>query len=253
MKTYLHPLLILLSFLSVPLIAQAQPTALEIIQKANDKFRGDNSVAELKMTIIRPSWTREMTMKAWSRGNDYSLVLVTAPARDEGTGFLKRENEIWNWQPTIDRVIKMPPSMMSQSWLGSDFTNDDLVQESSIVTDFSHTLIGTEEIDGNACYKIEMIPHEDAVVVWGKVITWVSKEHYLQLKSEFYDEEGYLVNTMYGKDIKDLGGRTLASKMEVIPADEEGHRTVMEYLWIDFGEDLPASFFSVQNMKRLSR
>ena len=115
-------------------------TAKEIIQKADQKQRGETSSGELKMTIVRPTWKREMQMKSWSMGTDYMLILVTAPARDKGAAFLKRENEIWNWQPTIDRTIKLPPSMMMQSWMGSDFTNDDLVRESSIVIDYTHKI-----------------------------------------------------------------------------------------------------------------
>lgn len=232
--------------------SQAQTVdATEIIRKADAKLKGLTNKAEMKMTIIRPTWTREMTMKSWGKGDDYALALVTAPERDKGTAFLKRGKEVWNWQPTIDRVIKMPPSMMSQSWLGSDFKNDDLVQQTSIVLDFSHKLLGSETIDGKPCYKIELIPHEDAAVVWGKIISWIDKKDYLELKVEFYDEEGYLVNTMLGKNVKNLGGKLLPSRMEVIPADEPGNKTILEYLWIEFDKPIDDSFFSVQNMKKV--
>lgn len=227
------------------------PDAKEIVRKADEKMRGLSNRAEMKMTIIRPSWTREMTMKTWGKGEDYALVLVTAPARDKGTAFLKRGREMWNWQPTIDRVVKMPPSMMSQSWLGSDFKNDDLVQQTSVVNDFSHKLLGSETIEGRACHKIELIPREDAAVVWGKIIVWIDKTDYLELKTEFYDEDGYLVNTMLGKDIKTMGGRVLPARLEVIPADEPGHKTMLEYIWIEFDKPMEESFFSVQNMKRV--
>ncbi|MBK8491586.1 MAG: outer membrane lipoprotein-sorting protein [Saprospirales bacterium] len=227
------------------------PDAKEIVRKADEKLKGLSNKSEMKMTIIRPTWTREMVMKTWGKGNDYALVLVTAPDRDKGTAFLKRGKEIWNWQPTIDRVIKMPPSMMSQSWLGSDFKNDDLVQQTSTVNDFSHKLLGMETIDGRSCYKIELIPHEDAAVVWGKVISWIDKTDYLELKTEFYDEDGYLVNTMLGKDVKMMGGKLLPTRMEVIPADEDGNKTILEYTWMEFDTPMDESFFSVQNMKRI--
>lgn len=231
--------------------AAQDPNPKEIVRKADDKLKGQTNRSEMKMTIIRPAWTREMTMKTWGKGDDYALVLVTAPERDKGAAFLKRGKEIWNWQPTIDRVIKMPPSMMSQSWLGSDFKNDDLVQQTSIVDDFSHKLLGSETIEGRACWKIELIPHEEAAVVWGKVITWIDKKDYLELKTEFYDEDGFLVNTMLGKNIKTMGGKLLPSRLEVIPADEEGNKTVLEYLWIEFDKPMEDAFFSVQNMKRV--
>jgi outer membrane lipoprotein-sorting protein len=231
---------------------QAQDlTAKEVIAKSDKKYKGETSIAQLKMTIVRPSWTREMELKSWSKGDDYSLILVTAPARDKGTAFLKRGQEIWNWQPTIDRTIKLPPSMMMQSWLGSDFTNDDLVKQSSVVDDYTHTMLGKEMIDDRMCYKIEMIPHEDAAVVWGKVLVWVDTEELMQLKTEFYDEDDYLVNTMLGKQIKELDGKILPAILEVIPADEEGHKTVIEYLSLEFDDPMKDRFFSVQNMKRV--
>lgn len=226
-------------------------TAKEIVEKADQKVRGESSQGSMKMTIIRPNWTREMTMKTWSKGTDHSLILVTGPARDKGTAFLKREKEIWNWQPSIDRVIKLPPSMMMQSWLGSDFTNDDLIRESSVVKDYTHRLMASESIDGKAAYKVEMIPREEAPVVWGKVLVWIDKEDFIQLKTEFYDEDGYLVNTMLGKNIKMLGGKKLASLLEVIPAEEDGHKTQVEYLEMEFDTSIPESFFSQQNMKRI--
>lgn len=226
-------------------------SAIDIVRKADAKVRGETSQGTMKMTIIRPTWTREMSMKTWSKGTEYSLILVTAPARDKGAAFLKREKEIWNWQPSIDRVIKLPPSMMMQSWLGSDFTNDDLIRESSIVEDYTHKLLGSETIDGRDAYRIEMIPKPNAPVVWGKILLWIDKAEFIQLKTEFYDEDGYLVNTMLGKNIKMLGGKMLASLLEVIPADEEGHKTTVEYLDMAFDKPIAESFFSVQNMQRV--
>jgi outer membrane lipoprotein-sorting protein len=243
--------LILLTFLGASLSLSAQMDATAIVQKADEKLRGVTSKSTLKMTIVRPNWTREVQMKSWSKGNDYSLTLVTAPARDKGTAFLKRDQEIWNWQPTIDRVIKMPPSMMMQSWMGSDLKNDDLVRESSIVEDYSHRLLGEESVEGLTCYKIELIPQEDAPVVWGKVISWIDKSDFMQLKTEFYDEDDYLVNTIYGKAVKTMDGKKLPSVMEVVPAEEEGHKTILEYVSLEFDDPIPTSFFSIQNMKRV--
>lgn len=248
MKTLLFLSLLALGF-ATALPAQGGD-AKAIVQKADEKLRGETNEATIKMTIVRPKWEREMIMKSWALGNDYSLILITAPARDQGTAFLKREKELWNWQPTIDRTIKMPPSMMMQSWMGSDFTNDDLVRESSIVNDYEHELLGTETVDGRACYKIKLVPKRDAAVVWGEIIAWIDQAEYMQLKSEFYDEDGYLVHTMYGKQVKEMGGRTLPSVMEIVPADEEGHLTRLEYLSLTFGKPISKDFFSIQNMKR---
>ena len=120
-------------------------SALEIVKKSDEKFRGLSSYSVLKMQIKRADWSREMKMKAWSQGEDETLILITSPKRDQGITFLKKKNEMWNWQPTIQRVIKMPPSMMMQSWMGSDFTNDDLARQSSIVSDYSHKITGEDK------------------------------------------------------------------------------------------------------------
>ncbi len=226
-------------------------SAKEIVEKADAKMRGTTSQGEIKMTIVRPTWKREMQMKSWGKGDNFMLILVTAPARDKGTAFLKRHKEIWNWQPTIDRVIKLPPSMMMQSWMGSDFTNDDLVRQASVVEDYTHRLLGSETVEGRDCYRIELKPKDNTAVVWGKVIVWIDKKDFLELKTEFYDEDGYLVNTMTGKNIKNLGGKMLPSVMEVTPADNPGQKTIIEYISLSFDKPIPDDFFSVQNMKRV--
>lgn len=247
----LFKLSIPLAFLLVLHFPVLSQTATEIIEKAEEKARGDQAYGEMKMTIIRPAWTREITMKSWSKGDDYSLILITAPARDKGTAFLKRENEIWNWQPSIDRSIKMPPSMMMQSWMGSDFTNDDLVRQSSLKTDYHHKLLGKETVEGRSCYIVELIPKADAAVVWGKVMMWIDEKDYLELKVAFYDEDDYLVNTIYGKNIMTIGGRTLPTRLELIPADKPEQKTIVEQLALDFSVKLDDSFFSIQNLKRV--
>ena len=226
--------------------------AKDIVQRADERARGiESSQGEMRMTIVRPTWSREISIKSWTKGREYSLMLITGPPRDQGAAFLKRDKEIWNWQPSIDRAIKLPPSMMMQSWMGSDFTNDDLVRESSIIVDYTHKLLGTEVLEERDCYKIELVPKPEAPVVWGKVISWIEKKDYLQLKTEFYDEDGYLVNTMYGKEIRMLGGRLLPTRLEMVPADEEGKMTVVEQLELQFDQPISESFFSLQNMKRV--
>jgi outer membrane lipoprotein-sorting protein len=229
--------------------AQAQPSAIDIVRRADANMRGDYSTASLSMTIVRPRWTRELSLKSWSRGTDYSLILITAPARDQGTAFLKRDKEIWNWQPAIDRSIKLPPSMMMQSWMGSDLTNDDLIRESSVVNDYTHSLLGSEQVEGRDCYRIALDPKPEAAVVWGRVLAWIDHKDYMQLKAEFYDEDGYLVQTMLGSDIRDFGGRRLPARLEVIPADKPGHKTVVQYQHLDFKTPVPESFFTLQNLK----
>ena len=226
-------------------------SAEEIIQKSEENFRGATNIAEVKMTINRPKWTREMVMKSWSIEDRLVMIVVKEPARDKGTAFLKRDREIWNWVPSIEKVVKLPPSMMMQSWMGSDFTNDDLVKQSSIVLDYVHEISGEATLEDRVCWELTLTPKEDAPVVWGKVKIWIDQKDFLQLKTEFYDEDDYLVNTMYGKEVGELGGRTLPKVLEIIPADEEGHKTRIEYLAMDFSKSIKDSFFSVQQMKRV--
>jgi outer membrane lipoprotein-sorting protein len=238
--------------LIMSLLPTGAQEAREIIRKADEKMQGEEtSQSTMTMTIVRPTWQREITFRSWTKGRDYSLALVTAPAKEKGQTFLKRETEMWNWNPTINRLIKLPPSMMSQGWMGSDFSNDDLLKESSIVVDYTHTIIGEEQIDGWDCYKIELIPLEDAAVVWGKIFKWISKEEFLQMKSEYYDEDGYLIKTELAYDMKTMDGRLIPSKFELIPEEEEGHKTVVVMDAIEFNKPISDSFFSQQNMKRV--
>jgi len=233
------------------LAAQSQD-ARDIIRKADEKMQGEKtSQSTMTMTIVRPTWQREITFKSWTMGREHSLALVTAPAKEKGQTFLKRENEMWNWNPTINRLIKLPPSMMSQGWMGSDFSNDDLLKESSIVVDYTQTIIGDEEVDNWECYKIELIPLEDAAVVWGRIVKWISKEEFLQMKSEYYDEDDYLIKTELAYDIKTMDDRVIPSRFELIPEEEEGHRTVVVMDEIVFNKSIPESFFSQQNMKKV--
>jgi outer membrane lipoprotein-sorting protein len=190
-------------------------------------------------------------MKSWTLGNHYSLIYITAPAKEKGQVFLKRNKEMWNWVPSIERMIKIPPSMMMQSWMGSDFTNDDLVRESSLAKDYTHKLLGEEKMAGYDSYKIELIPNDDAPVVWSKILMWVSKTDYLWLKGEYYDEDGALVNTEILTDIKTMGDRKMPTRLEMIPADKPGQKTIMIFKDIAFDIKIDESFFSQQNMKKV--
>jgi len=230
----------------------AQPSATEIVKKADEKMRGEkSSESTMTMNIIRPTWTRSVTFKTWTLGSDYSLVLITSPAKEKGQTFLKRKNEMWNWNPGINRIIKLPPSMLAQGWMGSDFTNDDILNQSSIVVDYTHSISGTENISGRECYKITLIPKEDAPVVWGRVMLWISKTDYLQLKAEFYDEDDFLVKTETASDIKNIGGRTIPARLELVPADKKGNVTVVTIDAILFNLPMSESYFSQQNMQKV--
>ena len=236
--------------LAFTIIVSAQ-NATEIVRKSELNVKGPQSTASLEIRTVRPTWERNMSVKTWSKGLDQNIILITSPARDKGTVFLKREKEIWNYVPTIERSVKLPPSMMMQSWMGTDFSNDDLVNESSTLNDYTHKIINEIEVEGLACWVVEFTPLPEAPVVWGKIINYISKEGFLQMKGEFYDEDGYLINTMQGFDIEELNGRTLPTRIRMTPAEEPGHFTEMVYKELYFDASLTYSFFSIQTMKRL--
>ncbi len=245
-------LLVSMLFCALGTMAQTKMSAAQIIKKAEDKFKGEkSSYGEMQIIIQRPSWKRTVSMKSWSKGTEYSLSLVTAPSSEKGQSFLKRKNELWTWNPTISRMIKLPPSMMSQGWMGSDYTNDDIMRESSMVNDYKVKLLEVEKMQGFSCYKIELIPKPDVAVVWGKMIVWIAKSEYYQMKVEYYDEDNYLVRTMLGSDVKQFSGRKLPAKMEILPEDEPGNKTIVILKSMKFNQPIKESFFSQQNMKRV--
>jgi outer membrane lipoprotein-sorting protein len=238
----------ILAVFTTPLYSQS---ATEIIQKANDLLYGKKTFSEITMTITKPAWSRTVSMKSWSIEPDYSIVYITGPARDKGSVTLKRKNEVWNYIPSVQKTIKIPPSMMLTSWMGSDFTNDDLVRQSSIVNDYDHTLIREEKYDGNDCYKIQMIPKPDAGVVWGKLLVWVTTKGFMITKEEYYDEDGTLVRTMTATNPKNFDGHMMPSYWKMMPANKPGNSTAFEYETLKFNVQLEPGFFSLQNMNRI--
>tara|TARA_B110000305_G_scaffold127387_1_gene142591 strand:- start:1152 stop:1892 length:741 start_codon:yes stop_codon:yes gene_type:complete len=226
-------------------------SAIEIIQKADSKMRGASSFSEMAITIVRPKWQKTMTMKSWSLGTDYSVSLVTSPAKEKGSVFLKRKNEVWNYLPALERTIKLPPSMMTQSFMGTDLTNDDLVKQSSMVVDYTHKILSEEIVEGLDCWKLELIPNEEATVVWGKLIVWIDKSDFMQLKVEFYDDDEEIVNLMNGYNFKMFGNKKLPSKIEFIPLEDQGNKTIIEYKIWEFDKDIPSNYFTTQYVSRL--
>jgi len=227
-------------------------TAKEIVTRAENNIRGLSSKIEMSIQIIRPAWTRTMSVISWSKGEEYSISVIKAPANDAGTVFLKRVKEIWNWIPSIERVVKLPPSMMAQSWMGTDFTNDDLVKASSRVEDYDHKMVGDSIIEGRKCWKIEMIPLPEAAVVWSKINIWIDQKDYLELRLEYFDEDGKLVNILQCSDVRNVGGRWLPCKLEMIPAQKKGQETVVTYKSALFNQPISEDFFSTQNMKKVN-
>ncbi len=239
------------SFQFILFPAFAQHSATEIVRMADAHARGKTSQANVTIKIIRPSWSRELNMRMWAKGTDYSMILIQSPAKEKGTVFLKRGKEVWNWIPSIERSIKLPPSMMSQSWMGTDFTNDDLVKESSAVNDYTHSFSGNDTLLGRSCYVITMIPKPESAVVWGKVVIRIDKLDLMELGMDFYDEEGALTSIIRATEVGWLAGRMLPLTMEMTPTDKKGQKTIMSYSNLILDSPIEDSFFSTSNMKTI--
>ncbi len=245
------PIFVLLSIIfCMPVVVQAQD-AKEIVKKAHNKMEGQSSQMEMVMTVVRPTWQRTVRFESWAKGRDFSLTLITEPPKESGQTFLKLKNDMWSWNPTINRMIKLPPSMMSQGWMGSDYSNDDILKESSIVVDYHHKIIGNDTIAGYDCFLIQLDPKEEAAVVWGKIIMWISKKEYYQLRTEYFDEDGYLVKTHLLSDIKFMFDRNIPTHFEIIPEDKPNQKTLVDIIHVKFDIKIPESFFSQQNMKTI--
>lgn len=227
-------------------------SAKEIVEQTEEKMRGRTSQAAITIRIIRPGWSREMKLKAWMLGNDYSTILITSPTRDKGIVFLKRKKEVWNWMPAIEKSIKLPPSMMSQSWMGTDFTNDDLVKESSLVSDYIHSFSNDTTINNRLCYQIIMIPKPDAAVVWGKLITCIDKEKLVQIHTRFYDERNELINIMNAYEVRIMDGRLIPTRFEMIPANKRNQKTEMIYQSVIFDKNIDQSIFTTDKMRYIN-
>lgn len=244
---------LILSFVALNGYAQKKEENLakEIVEKSYYNQRSNSFTMDISMEVIRPKWTRELVFTTWSLGRDLGMMKIESPAKEKGISFLRINTEGWNWIPSISRVVKISPSQMSQSWMGSDFTNEDLLKEASVVHDYNHRLIGTETYNGRACYKIEALPKTGAAVVWGKLLIWVDKEDMLQVQTEYYSESGTLVNSLTQSDTKQVGGKKIATRLTMTPSNKTGNKTIVTVKDANFQANLTKYFFSVTNMKNL--
>ncbi|MEH6585056.1 MAG: outer membrane lipoprotein-sorting protein [Halioglobus sp.] len=244
MKYIAALMLALLSFTS----AAASFDPAELIRKAMDHWRGVNSYGEMTMVIHRPDWERSMSMQAWTEGDKQSLVRVTAPAKDAGNGTLVMDNNMWTYAPKINRVVKVPSSMMSQSWMGSDLSNKDISKSTDIIDQYDHTLLESREVDGHQAWVIQSIPHEDAAVVWGKEI-WTIRDDYVLLEQQFWDQDDALVKTFRTLETRELGGRMVATIMRMQDVDSPDEWTEMRVQDNQFDVELPKNLFTLSNLR----
>ncbi len=235
--------------LSVHAELQAQRTAEEIIDEVDQLLRGRSSRGTVVMEIVTEHWTRSMEMRIWSLGTDYALIRVLSPRKDAGTATLKSENEIWNYLPRVDRTIKLPASLMGAAWMGSHFTNDDLVRESRIIEDYDVEIAFDGRRDGVAVWEFVLTPKPEAAVVWGRIEEQVRQNDLMPVWVRYYDDRGDLARTMVFSDFRVMGGRLVPAHMVIEPVDKPGESTTITYRDLEFDIGIEPSFFSLQRLR----
>jgi outer membrane lipoprotein-sorting protein len=232
-------------FGSAATFSESDIDAIQLLEKIDNLYQQDNSHSIMTMEIVTPDFERSMTMESWSIGLDYSLVRVLEPKKEKGVSTLKREKDMWNYLPKIRKVIKVPPSMMMGSWMGSDFTNDDLMREGSWVEEFDVTL---SENDEN--YTLDLKAKPDTVTVWGAMQIVIEKENLLPVKQVYFDEDGSPMREMLFTNVRTFGDVTLPSVMELKPLNKPDNTTRVIYESMDFNVDIDEAFFTLQNLKK---
>jgi hypothetical protein len=230
-----------------PLAARQTPE--EIVRHVDELLRGESSHGRVTMEVVTERWTRSIEMEMWSLGRDYSLVRVLSPARDAGTATLKVDRDIWNYLPRVDRTIKVPGAGMGGSWMGSHFTYDDLVRESSMVDDYDIELSFEGARNGEEIWEFRLTPLPEAPVVWSRVELEVRKRDRMPLRTRFFDDRGRLARTMVFSSFRTMGGRLVPTEMAMHPEDKPAERTVLRYSRLEFEVGLDPGFFSLQRLR----
>jgi len=247
----LHTLMILVLLISVAASAGTAPRehdAATIVRKIDELYRSDSSYAEVEMEIVTPHWQRTLSMRIWSEGMKKTFIRILSPKKEQGVGTLRMGDEMWNYLPNTNKVIKIPPSMMMSSWMGSDFTNNDLVREYTFLDDYHFSLFTPEDAEDGLIY-IECQPKEGVPIVWDKVTIAVRESDYIPVWQKYYDEKGTVVRILQFGDMRTFGGRRIPAKMEMVPQNKEGHTTVIRYLDIAFDKRIYPEVFSLRNLR----
>ena len=233
-------------FISLPLFA-ITPDA--IIKKVEHNIQSDSGYSKITMTVTTARGERTMKMESWNRGHEKSFIKVLYPKQDRGITFLKVDTTMWQYVPKIEKTIKIPSSMMMQSWMGSDFTNDDMAKESSIVDDYDAKITSED----TKKYTLTLLPKEDAAVVWGKIVLEVEKEHYVPLRAIYYDEDGVQQRILYYSDVRLYGDHYLPTVMTLIPQNKKSNKTVVMMDEVNFDIKIDDSRFSKNALVRYSQ
>lgn len=242
-------------FMMLAALIMASPahalTGAQIIEKSDQAVQGKTQIAEIEITVKTRRWTRTLSMKSFGiRGEKKSFSEIHSPKKDAGNRFLLIGDNMWHYVPNLQQTIKISPSMMLQSWMGSDFTNDDIVKESSIVNDYTHEIVGEETVDGHACYKLELIPKPEAIVVWGKIVYYARVSDCLPVREEFYNEHNVLKKQLFCEDFRHMDDRIIPIRYRMQTVSTPDRYTMMEIKSVDFDEPIDDFVFSLQNLKR---
>lgn len=243
-------LIVLLIVLVCPFrVFASELNATDIVRRSDRLMRGDSRSGTYSMEIITRRWERELTLLVHSLGSDKMFIRILSPAKEAGIGTLRIKNEMWNYLPTVEKTIKIPPSMMLRPWMGSDFANDDLVKESSIVNDYTHHIIGREDIDGESVLKIEFIPKPDAPVIWGKLYHWIRENDFVPLKEEYYSEKGKAIKVLEYSDIGQVSDRVIPRTWTMKSLTKEGHSTTIKLLDVTYNQPIDDAIFSMAHLR----
>ena len=231
-----------------PFVKDGQVDLDAVVKYFEDLYRSESSISVAKLTVTKPRRKRTLEMKIWTQGEEKALIVIRNPARERGTATLKVDKNLWNYLPRIKRTIRIPPSMMLASWMGSDFTNDDLVKESSYSKDYTYELVGpSEEPKG---WLVRFTAKPDIVGLWNRFELILSEDARIPIQAKYYDRKDRLARIMHWSDVKVFDGKRIPSRMILIPADKEGHITEMAYLDIDFDVNVPDATFSLSNLEQ---
>ena len=225
------------------------PEVEKIVNFIDQLYRSKTSYADMEMHIVTPHYERTLKMLVWTKGMDRTFIRITSPKKERGVATLRIKNEMWNYLPKIKKVMKISPSMMMGSWMGSDFSNDDLVKESSMQEDYTYKIITPDDATPDLIY-IELIPNEDSTIVWGRIVSAVRSSDYIPVWQHFYDEKGKLMRILNYKDIKTFGSKTIPSVMEMIPQNKQGHKTIIRWNDGNFDTKIEDSIFSRRNLQK---
>jgi len=244
-------LLVILVFapLSAAVAAGDAEDARALMRRIDALWRGNSAQATITMAVTTRRYSRTITMESWSQGKDQALLKILAPKKDRGIATLRVDKNIWNFLPKINRVTKIPPSMMMGSWMGSHFTNDDLVKESSYEEDYTSSITFNGEREGRGIYEVTALPREDAVVVWGKVVMEIEKERLIPIRALYYDEDGDLAREMRFEDPRPVGDRIVPLRLVLTPSDKPGESTTVTYESIRFDVKIPGGLFSLRGLR----